>query len=40
MKETIAMEATLRVTTNPTDSTQNVKDVAIDPMYITQPTYY
>jgi len=26
------------LTTNPMDSTQNVNDVAIDPMYITQPT--
>jgi hypothetical protein len=31
------MEATLRVATNPMDATQNVNDVVIDPMDITQP---
>jgi hypothetical protein len=37
MKETISMEVTLRVATNPMDATLNVNDVVIDPMDITQP---
>jgi hypothetical protein len=39
MKETISMEATLRVSTNPMDATQNVNDVSINPMDITQPDF-